>query len=236
VTADPQGADARPALAALAVADPPERWRALGFAVGDDDRFTLGDVEIWLGADGLGITGWSVTEAAGLDAALGLVTPPAAPAAPAPPAPPAPPGAPAPSASPAPDGSAPHPNGATGLDHVVVIVPDFDATAGRLEQIGLPFRRVRQASETVRQGFRRLGPAILEVVDAPGAQAAAFWGLVVIVPDLEVLAALAAPHVKPARPAVQPGRRIAPVGRSAGLTTQLAFMDPQPPGPSLPPE
>ena len=26
----------RPALTALAIADPPERWRALGFAVGDD--------------------------------------------------------------------------------------------------------------------------------------------------------------------------------------------------------
>jgi len=126
-------------------------------------------------------------------------------------------------------GCAEHPNGAIGLDHVVVIVPDFDATAAALENAGLPFRRVRRASETVRQGFRRFGPAILEVVEAPGADAPAFWGLVVIVPDLAALQALAAPHVKPARRAVQPGRQIAPVARSAGLTTQLAFMDAEPP-------
>jgi len=216
--------DTRPTLAALAVADPPDRWRALGFAVDDDGRFTLGGVEIRLGAGGQGIAGWTVTGAPGLDAALGLTGPvPAPEALKAPRA-----GAPGPGALGA-GACAEHPNGATGLDHVVVIVPDFDATASALKQVGLPFRRVRQASGTVRQGFRRLGPAILEVVETPGADAPAFWGLVVIVPDLPALEALAAPHVKPARAAVQPGRQIAPVARSAGLTTQLAFMDAEPP-------
>lgn len=210
--------DAGPALIALALGDPPERWRALGFTVGEDGRFTLGGVEIRLGAGGHGITNWTVTGGSGLDAALGLtgrVPGPEAPRAP---------DARAPGAGP----PARHPNGATGLDHVVVVVPDFEATAAALEQVGLPFRRVRQASATVRQGFRRLGPVILEVVEAPGAAAAGFWGLVAVVPDLDALGALAAPHVKPPRPAVQPGRRIAPVGRSAGLTTQLAFMDTEP--------
>ncbi len=121
-----------------------------------------------------------------------------------------------------------HPNGATGLDHIVVTVPEFDATAVGLEAAGLPFRRVRQASETVRQGFRRLGPAILEVVEAPGTPAPAFWGLVVIVADLEALAQATAPHLKPPRDAVQPGRHIVPVSHTAGLSTQLAFMDPEP--------
>ena len=91
----------------------------------------------------------------------------------------------------------------------------------------MPFRRVRQASDTVRQGFRRFGPAILEVVEVSGADASAFWGLVVIVPDLAALEELAAPHVGAARPAVQPGRHIAPVTRSAGLSTRLAFIDPE---------
>lgn len=220
----------RPALAALQIADPPDRWRALGFAVDDDGRFMLGGVEIRLGMGGQGIAGWTVTGAPGLDAALGLdpalgLTGPV----PAPEALRAPrAGAPGPEVLGAGAG-AEHPNGATGLDHVVVTVPDFDATASALKHVGLPFRRVRQRSETVRQGFRRLGPAILEVVEAPGAAGPGFWGLVAIVADLEALAALAAPHVKPPRPAVQPGRRIAPVARSAGLTTQLAFIDAEPP-------
>lgn len=198
--------DARPALATLALADPPDRWRALGFAVGEDGRFTLGGVGIGLGSPGQGITGWVVTGAPGLDAALGLVGPEAAPAGPEAPA------------APGGGGPAAHPNGAVGLDHIVVTVADFDATAAALEHAGLPFRRVRQASDTVRQGFRRFGPAILEVVEVSGADASAFWGLVVIVPDLAALAA---------RPAVQPGRHIAPVTRSAGLSTRLAFIDPE---------
>lgn len=132
------------------------------------------------------------------------------------------------------DAAAPasHPNGAIGLDHVVVLVPDFDATAAALEALGLPFRRVRQASDTVRQGFRRLGPAILEVVEAPQVRAPALWGLVPVVADLEALATAAAPHVKPPRPAVQRGRHIVPVGSSAELSTQLAFMDAEPAPPA----
>ena len=213
--------DARPALATLALADPPDRWRALGFAVGEHGRFTLGGVGIGLGSPGQGITGWVVTGAPGLDAALGLVGPEAAPAGPE--------AAAGPEAPAAPGGGGPaaHPNGAVGLDHIVVTVPDFDATAAALEHAGLPFRRVRRASDTVRQGFRRFGPAILEVVEVSGADASAFWGLVVIVPDLAALQELAAPHVGAARPAVQPGRHIAPVTRSAGLSTQLAFIDPE---------
>lgn len=206
----------RLALVALEIADPPDRWRALGFTVGEDGCVTLGGIELRLGVSGLGITGWAVTCAPGLGTALGLrlFDAPAEPHA---------------------NGTGTtvaHANGATGLDHLVITVPDFDATATALTRAGLPFRRVRQASETVRQGFRRLGPAILEVVEAPEAGAPAFWGLVVIVPDLGALEALAAPHVKSARPAVQPGRRIAPVSRSAGLSTQLAFMDPDPGGPA----
>ena len=223
VTEGPEVIAARPALAALALADPPDRWRALGFAVGDDGHFALGDIEIGLGAGGQGITGWTVTGAPGLDRALGLTGPAGAPGAPRP-------GAPGARAFPASGAGAPgeHPNGAIGLDHVVVIVPDFDATASALEHVGLPFRRVRQASETVRQGFRRLGPAILEVVETPDATAPAFWGLVAVVADLEALATVAAPHIESPRPAVQPGRRIAPVRRSAGLSTRVAFMDPEP--------
>ena len=59
-----------------------------------------------------------------------------------------------------------HPNGAVGIDHVVVATPDFDRTAAALDAAGLGLRRVRDAGG-FRQGFRRLGPAILELVEAP---------------------------------------------------------------------
>jgi hypothetical protein len=76
-------------------------------------------------------------------------------------------------------------------------------------------------------GFRRIGPAILELVEAPG-QPLGFWGLVVTVNDLDALADRLGEHLGPIKPAVQPGRRIATVRPSAGLTTNLAFMDPEP--------
>ncbi len=60
-----------------------------------------------------------------------------------------------------------HPNGATGIDHVVALTPDFDTTAAELERAGLPLRRIRDGGG-FRQGFRRLGGPILELVEARG--------------------------------------------------------------------
>ncbi|MGH2869317.1 MAG: VOC family protein [Solirubrobacteraceae bacterium] len=192
----------KPALAALDIGDPPERWRALGFSVDDQDHIALGDVELRLGAAGEGITAWAVT---GVDALtlVPLTAPPPAPR------------------------SESQPNGATGIDHVVITTPDFDAAARALEEAGLPFRRVRRASPEIRQGFRRLGPAIMEVVEAPGSPGPAFWGLTVIVADFERLRAHAGAQLSEVRPAVQPGRKIATLSRAAGLCTRVAFMTPQ---------
>lgn len=192
----------KPALAALEIADPPERWRTLGFTVDDENRIHLGGVELRLGAHGQGITAWAVTDGDGLD--LVPIT----------------------SLSDA-IRSDDHPNGAMGIDHVVITTPDFDATARALEAAGLPFRRVRQASPDLRQGFRRLGPAILEVIEAPGTPAPAFWGLTVIVSDFERLRDYAGAQLGEARPAVQPGRQIATLSSAAGLSTRVAFMTPE---------
>jgi hypothetical protein len=96
----------------------------------------------------------------------------------------------------------------------------------------MPLRRVRDAGG-FRQGFRRLGPAILELVELREASAgdARFWGLVVIVADLDALAERLGPLLRPIKPAVQPGRRIATLDRSAGLSPQIAFMDAEGPAP-----
>jgi hypothetical protein len=205
----------KPALAALDIADPPERWRTLGFTVDDENRIHLGGVELRLGAHGQGITAWAVTDRDGHGSTAWAVT----------------------------DGdgldllpittlpdairSDHHPNGASGIDHVVITTPDFDAAARALEAAGLPFRRVRQASPDRRQGFRRLGPAIMEVVEAPATPALAFWGLTVIVPDFERLRDCAGARLGAARPAVQPGRQIATLSSAAGLATRVAFMTPE---------
>ena len=48
------------------------------------------------------------------------------------------------------------------------MTPDFDRTVAALDARGLALRRTRQAGDR-RQGFRRLGPAIMEIVEAPEA-------------------------------------------------------------------
>ena len=201
----------RPELRALGLADRPERWAALGFAV-DGDTIALGGVSLAFGLPGRGIVGWLVAgvEDASVDGLPALAAPPAA-------------------------GAAVHLNGAIGIDHVVIATPDFKRTAGALERAGMPLRRTREAPGGVLQGFRRLGPAILELVQTPGGDEnpahpdgpARFWGLVVVVADLEALAGRLGEHLGPIKPAVQPGRRIATLRTSAGLGQPVAFMDPE---------
>jgi hypothetical protein len=201
----PESQPQRVHLAGLAVADPPQCWRALGFAVDDHDRVVLAGVELTLAGAGRGITGWTLRHAtsdADIDGLATAVT------------------------SEAPRTAVGvHPNGATGIDHVVIVTPDFDRTAAVFAERDLELRRIRQAGDR-RQGFRRLGPTIMELVEAPEAPATAFWGLTVVVADIDALANEHA-AVSDVRPAVQLGRRIASVGRDGGLSTRLAFMDPE---------
>ena len=118
-----------------------------------------------------------------------------------------------------------HPNGAIAVDHVVILTPDFDRTAAAVAAAGMPLRREAERNGA-RQGFRRLGPAIMEIVQAPELRATRFWGLVVIVRDLDALAERFGDLLSEIRPAVQPGRRIAPLRSKAGLGPAVAFMDP----------
>jgi hypothetical protein len=198
----------RPELAALHIADPPERWRALGFNVDERDLAHIGGIEVHLGGPGDGITGWEISGIEAVESLDGLLT--TAGSAPNPP-------------------PAEHPNRATAIDHVVITTPEFDRTAQALERAGIPLSRIANVrSATIRQGFRRLGAAILELVENPSAPSgpAAFWGLVIVVPDLEAPYPALARHLSDPRPAIQPGRRIATLDRAAGLGPRIAFMDP----------
>jgi hypothetical protein len=199
----------------LTVADAPEAWFALGFAL-DGDTCVIGDLRIRLaGADsGKGLSGWSLrgVESTEMD---GLPT--------------------TRSDRPPPGEHSEHPNGITGLDHVVAITPALERTVAALQSAGLDLRRIREEPTPAgapRQAFFRLGPNILEVVQEPpeateragGDRPAFFWGLAFVSPDLDTTVAGLGDRVSEVRPAVQPGRRIATLRRSAGLSVPVALM------------
>jgi hypothetical protein len=79
-----------------------------------------------------------------------------------------------------------------------------------------------------------LGAEILEVVQEPVEVAeregtdrpAFFWGLALTTPELGETVARLGDHVGEIRPAVQPGRSIATLRRSAGLSLPIALMTP----------
>ena len=54
-----------------------------------------------------------------------------------------------------------------------------------------------------------------------------FWGLALLVEDIDRTVELMTPHAGTARDAVQPGRRISTLARSAGLAIPLALMSRQ---------
>jgi hypothetical protein len=203
----------------LLVADRPDAWRQCGFTVGED-VCVVGDVRIRLaGIDaGRGLLGWSLrgVDATELD---GLAT--------------------TRSESPAPEERPVHANGVTALDHVVAISSDLDRTVAALQGAGLDLRRIREEPTPAgapRQAFFRLGEPILEVVQAPpeaiertgGDLPAFFWGLAFVAPDLEATVASLGDRVSEIRDAVQPGRRIASLRRSAGLALPVALITPPP--------
>ncbi|TMM01323.1 MAG: VOC family protein [Actinobacteria bacterium] len=196
----------------LLIAAEPERWAALGLAVGADGVAQVGTIRLRLGAPGEpGIAGWRVRGLADGDLD-GLPTQGSA----------APPRAPAPAAD--------HPLGALAIDHVVVATPDLERTIAALERAGLELRRVREAGPTARQGFFVVGDAVLEVVgpnEPDGQGPASFWGLVLVVEDLDAAAERLGPLLGAPRDAVQPGRRIATVRREAGLGTAVALITPR---------
>jgi hypothetical protein len=112
-----------------------------------------------------------------------------------------------------------HANGATGIDHVVLLTDAFDATVERLRSEGLDFRRTRDAGEGRRQAFFVLGPCLLEVAgDVEGGER--LWGVTLVAPDLE-------PFGGRIKDAVQPGRRITTVPKEAGLGIPVAVMTPR---------
>jgi len=218
-------------IAELEIADAPERWSALGFAV-EGERCRIGAVDLrFAGRDaGRGLIRWNLRDLPSSDGDPGsepeLDGLPTARAAAA--------DADAPAAQAASAGA--HPNGVTAIDHVVAISPDLDRTVASLQAAGLELRRIREQPTPAgapRQAFFRLGAEILEVVQEPEEIAARsggrdrpafFWGIALRCADLDATVAGLGERVSEIRPAVQPGRRIASVRRVAGLALPVALM------------
>jgi len=201
----------------LVVGDAPAVWEACGFTL-EGDVCVIGDTRIrFAEREGKrGIEGWTLRDLASPDLD-GLPT--------------------SRSDQPPPPAAAAHPNGLTGLDHVVAISPDLDRTVAALTAAGFDLRRVREEPTPAgapRQAFFRLGSVILEVVQEPreateragGDRPAFFWGLAFVAPDLERTVAFFGDRAGEVRDAVQPGRRIATLRRRAGLSVPIALMSP----------
>ncbi|HEY7256016.1 MAG TPA: VOC family protein [Solirubrobacterales bacterium] len=211
----------------LTVIDSPAAWREIGFAI-DGDTCVVSQTRIRLapGESGLGLSEWSlrgIVDSADLD---GIRT--------------------TRSDRPPPETAPMHPNGVTALDHVVAVTPDLERTVAAMEAAGLDLRRLREEPTPAgapRQAFFRLGEVVFEVIQEPpdaieragGDHRAFFWGLAFVAPDLDATVASLGDRIGEIRDAVQPGRRIATLRRSAGLTLPIALMTPvvaEPAGPA----
>jgi hypothetical protein len=214
-----------PLVLEVQVADAPDAWTRAGFTVVDGCA-TVGDVRFRLVGDRAGahgIVGWmlsGVTVTAGLLDGLATTVEDAAPVA----------------------GDGPpavHPNGVTGLDHIVVSTPDLTRTIEALAHAGVELRRIRETESygaPMRQAFFRFGPTVIEVVSGDrdsgqsSAEAPATWfGLAFDVHDLGATAALLGEGLGKIRTAVQPGRRIATLRhKQLGMSVAVAAMDDHP--------
>jgi hypothetical protein len=200
----------RPPARVLQLGDPPEPWRALGLAVGPGGRLRVGDLGIELTGEGGGVLALEVEGMRG-ERPDGLPIMPAG----------------AGRTAPA-EHQGPHALGAVAVDHLVAFTGDVDRTAGALVDAGLDLRRRREPpAAPVPQAFFNLATTVLELAEAHDPPR--FWGLTLVVSDLGAAAARLGSLLGGVRDAVQPGRRIAPVRREAGLGVALALMTPRAP-------
>lgn len=203
----------------ILVGDPSHAWKAAGFAVDEDGTCRIGSVRVRLvGRDGgKRILGWSLRDAPPARLADGTLD-----------------GLPTTLSTAAPASGAEHPNGATHIDHVVLLSPDLPRTTRAIEDLGIEQRGARDTDTygaPMRQIFFRLGEVILELVGGtePGAGDPGFFGLAITVSDLDAAAALLGEHLGDAKDAVQEGRRIATLRhRDLGMSVATALMSPEP--------
>ena len=210
----------------LSVVGEADTWRSLGLTVTDQGLIPLvgtsicvvapvsggsadgGSADSANGAEQAGIVGWALSGVANTREVDGLPTDVVESMGPV---------------------YAEHRLGATGLDHVVVSTHDLERTSAAIASAtGCELKRIRELG-TMRQGFHRIGRGglIVELVERPDLPVgpAAFWGVVLIVEDLDAACDLIGPdRISAPKDAVQPGRRIATIRADVGLGLPVALM------------
>jgi hypothetical protein len=189
---------------------PVEPWQRIGLTVVDDVT-QVGSIRLRFVPGDRGVVGWGLAglpaEAADID---GLST------------------YAAPSST---DGPPPNAMGASSFDHIIVTTSSLDRTCGAIHAAtGEELKRIREG-ENFRQGFHRLGEAVVEVVETARvtAEHASFGGFVLNVDDLPGLSErLGLDVISEPRIAVQTGRHIASFRGSLGLGVPFAVMTPPP--------
>jgi hypothetical protein len=203
-----------PAVCTITIADEPEAWRAAGFHI-EDGTTQVGSITLRLVGRSEGTTGvrsWSWSGLAPVENIDGLATE-------------------AGTNTTASPGT--HPNGATIVDHVVVVTPNLERTVPAFEQAGLEVRRVRHTDQygpAFRQVFFRGGETIIELIgpDEPADgddRDAHFYGLAFTVADLDATVTSLGDGVGEIKDAVQEGRRIATLRhRHYDISVPIALM------------
>ena len=137
-------------------------------------------------------------------------------------------------ASPASPAVAAHPNGATKIDHVVVVSGAPARTTEQLESLGLVGKGLRTLGSGVAsqsQSFFWTGDVLIELVGPTTVAGqdrddAFIWGITFVVPDFDRLNDVAGELLSQPKQAVQEGRRIITVTGDNPPGLKIAFMTP----------
>jgi len=198
-------------LKELVVGDEAAVWKEIGFTV-EGDRCRVGHVDVIFDPSvGKGIRKWTLV-GEGPDTVEGIPT------------------------TWSDDGveaTGAHPNGIFEIDHVVLTSPDLRRTVNALEGLGIRALRERETGTygaPALQVFFRLGQPILELIGPKepmeNAGGARFFGLAFTSEDLTLTSKVMGGALHDAKDAVQAGRQIATLDKSAGSTIGIAIMSP----------
>lgn len=193
----------RPRLEVIEIGAESDAWRACGFALGDNGVFAAGPVVVRLTDEQRPVRLRLSNPVAGLErcAAAG------------------------------PPQQTPHPNGVFAVDHVVIATRDPDTLTSALTDAGAELRGIRQAMAggvEIEQRFLPLPGGLIELVASPAApESPVIWGITFACADPDQVAAHWPVQVSPPHDAIQPGRRIATIGKNAGLGARVALISPR---------
>lgn len=198
-----RAAASRPRLEAVEIAADPDAWRGCGFDVPPDAVFGAGGVAVQVAETGAGVRIRLSRPVAGLDRCEAAAAPQSV-----------------------------HPNGVTGIDHIVLATGSADEITAALVAAGAELRATRQArfgEIEAEQRFFPLPGGMIELVCAPSwPRPAAVWGITFECADPAGVAQRWPEFVPAPHDALQPGRTITTVTEEARLGTRVALISPRP--------